>query len=88
MTPRKLRVTFRIDRNGDPATLTAVLPDLPANPGRDVCYAHVGQHSECSRDWYYSTRPATPKVYRSLLGELRQIYRPFKLKIVRRIGRR
>lgn len=89
-----IRVSFRIDRNGDPASLTAVLPDLPANPGHMVCYAHIGQHSECTRDWYYSTRPAFPREYRGLLRELRGIYGAaqapgndrMRLRIVRRIA--
>ena len=33
------------------------LPHAAANPGRIVCYAHVGQHSEASTDYYSDTRP-------------------------------
>ncbi len=82
-----LRVAFRIDRNRAPDSLTAVLPDVEANAGRWTCYAHVGQHSECSREWYYSTRPAKPREYTALLRELARIYAPAKLRVVWRIAR-
>lgn len=87
-----LRVAFRVDRNAAaPLSVTAVLPDLPGTFGY-VCYGHVGQHSECSRNWYYNTRPASPREYRSLLAELRGIYErgpdAVILRVVKRICRR
>lgn len=32
------------------------LPDMPANSGNIVCYAHVGQHSEASMTYYRETQ--------------------------------
>lgn len=72
---RKLPVIFRADLARPwTGTVTAVFPTLEANPGAMVCYQHIGQHGECSLDWYYSTRPAYPHEYASLLDELRSIY--------------
>ena len=81
MNPDRLPVVFRFDRG----EVTAVFPTLPANPGFMVCYAHIGQHSECSRDWYYTTRPATEAERASLLAELRQIYDDCELIVQRRL---
>ena len=36
------------------------LPDMSANKYNIVCYAHVGQHSEASMEYYHSTRPIRP----------------------------
>lgn len=86
------RVTFRIESIGNGNTqVAAVLPDVEAKPGKWICYARIGQHSECSPAWYYSTRTATPAQYASLLTELRGIYETgrdaVQLKVVRRIAR-
>jgi hypothetical protein len=62
MTP----VIFR--RDGD--EIVAVFPTIEADPGQATCYAHIGQHSGCSRQWYYETRPAKPAEYADLLAEL------------------
>lgn len=68
-------VIFRADRHGDfRGEVTAVLPTLEANRHMAVCYAHIGQHGECSIDWYRATRPAKPDEYASLLRELQGIY--------------
>jgi len=88
---RIVRVLFRVDtRKGinPDKEVTAVLPDMEANAGRFVCYAHVGQHGECSRDWYRaSTRPAKPAEFHPLLAELRRIYEPdARLRVVSRIA--
>ncbi len=94
MKPTNARVVFRTDK--DDGTITAVLPDFPANPGHYLCYAHIGQHGECSLGWYYqSTRPAKPAEYADLLTELTQIYGAqypddpdgYKLRVLRRIMR-
>ena len=87
------RVTFRAERFGTfKGHVTAVLPDVPANPGNWVCYAHIGQHSECTQAWYYTTRPAKAKEYAPLLKELRRVYGaypdPVKLDVVARISRK
>lgn len=75
-----LPVIFRADwnsREGGAVHITAVFPTLPGNsdPRTATCYAHIGQHSACSPEWYRSTqRPATPEEYSDLLRELRGIY--------------
>ena len=80
-------VTFRIDRKRDPASLTAVLPMQGGSPDAPLCcYAHVGQHSSGSYDWYRTTRPATPREYRRLLRELRYMYRDCQLRVMKRIS--
>ena len=65
-------VIFRADRkDGD---VTAVFPTLPADSSWTMtCYAHIGQHSGCCREWYCDTRPARPDEYADLAAELRQI---------------
>ena len=70
--------------------VTAVFPTLPANPGRLLCYAHVGQHSECSEGWFRDcTRQARVDEYAGLHREVQGIYGrdpdPFELVIVKRI---
>lgn len=80
-------VTFRIDRNRDPSSLTAVLPTIGGAPGAPLCcYAHVGQHSSGSYGWYRTTRPATPREYHGLLRELRGIYSNCRLRVMKRIS--
>jgi hypothetical protein len=64
MTP----VLFRCD-----SEVTAVFPTLTAGPGEMTCYAHIGQHSGCTRGWYRTTRPARPDEYAGLLSELESI---------------
>lgn len=65
----KTIVVFRADTSGD---VTAVFPYSPSdNDGYSmVCYAHIGQHSACSMQWYRNTRPATPAEYADLKAEL------------------
>lgn len=71
----RLPVIFRAERSGDfKGDVTAVFPTLDGAPGEMTCYAHIGQHSACNLDWYYSTRPAKPNEYEALLAELRGIY--------------
>lgn len=81
MTVRpSLPVIFRAEWNDSPKTgnvhVTAVLPTLPGtrDPWTATCYAHVGQHGSCSRQWYWTTRPATEAESADLLAELRGIY--------------
>lgn len=74
-TLEKLPIIFRRERTKS-GEVTAVFPTLPSDyAGRYMtCYAHVGQHSGCGFDWYWSTRPAKPEEYSDLLVELRRIY--------------
>lgn len=72
-----LPVIFRAERSGDfKGDVTAVFPTLPgtSDPWTCTAYAHVGQHSICNREWYATTRAATPDEYADLLAELRGIY--------------
>ena len=80
----QIPVLFRIDKSGE---VTAVLPTIPGSHGMMTCYAHVGQHSSCSREWYNTTTPATPFDYSDLFDELRYSVGYDDLKIVKRISR-
>ena len=82
MTP----VLFRKERSGQfKDSITAVFPTLPGSPGCMACYAHIGQHSSCSFEWYASTVPASPFDYEDLLEELKHNVGYDDLKVVKRI---
>ena len=70
VTPRSDIVIIRRDRqSGD---LVAFMPENDANPGMVVCYAHIGQHSEASRQYMLGTKPVdytAPEVF-ELVREL------------------
>jgi len=86
-------VLFRAEKSGDfKGDVTAVFPTLPGtnDPWTMTCYAHVGQHGTCSKDWYWTTRAAKPAEYAPLLAELKRIYEndpgePARLKVVQRL---
>lgn len=68
-------VTFRVSKNDDAAECVAVFLHPVHSPTMRMCYAHVGQHSECSVDWIkHRTRSATRREYADLLAELRGLY--------------
>lgn len=73
-------VCFRTDRRGRTPQVTAVFLDTKLNPVNRVesereCYAHVGQHGQCSIDWILNkTRPSTAEELHALLLELLGIY--------------
>jgi hypothetical protein len=69
---RAFRVAFVTDATGE---VTAILQDCPANPGRVVCYAHIGQHGEASREWVSEQRTATIAERADLLAEVACIYK-------------
>jgi hypothetical protein len=77
-------VLFRVS-DGE---VTAVFPEEPADvAGFGMsCYAHVGQHSACSLEWYHSTRPATPAEYADLKRELERI--GYVLQVYKRMTQR
>lgn len=80
-------VLFRAERSGDfKGDVTAVFPTLPGTNEfwTASCYAHIGQHGSCSKDWYWTTRPATPEEYASLKRELESAPFGYRLKIVKR----
>lgn len=94
MTDKPLPVLFRAEKSGShKGEVTAVFPTLPGTGPRDfTVYAHIGQHSIGTREWYIGTRAATVVEARSLLAELRRIYeqgptRPVKLRVVKRFTR-
>ena len=67
-------VLFRAERSGKfKGDITAVFPTLPGSPGCMTCYAHVGQHSSCTIEWYYTTRPARIGACADLIAELQSI---------------
>lgn len=77
MHPEILPVLFRISRG----ECVAVFPTLDGrsdpnapNRSRITCYAHIGQHGDCSYGWYATTKKATPEQHADLLAELRGIY--------------
>jgi hypothetical protein len=74
VTQEKLPVIFRADF--DSGEITAVFPTLPHDERSDLvtCYAHVGQHGACSKDWFMGTRNATLGELQPLLRELQSIY--------------
>jgi hypothetical protein len=51
------------------------------------CFAHVGQHSGCSLDWYHTTRAAKPEEYASLQRELEAAPYGYRLKVYSRFQR-
>ena len=67
----KVKVIFRKEKNGD---IVAFFPELKANYGRMVCYAHIGQHSEADVEYYWNTQKAFENEYKPLLNELKAIY--------------
>lgn len=77
-------VRFVYDK--DSGEVVAVFPQLKYNrklygERMLVCYAHIGQHSSCVKDWAYDkNRPlATPQQYAELKKELENI--GYKLKV-------
>lgn len=69
-----VRVIFKIIQS---ELIAFILDDkghiVDANPGHIVCYAHIGQHSEASYDYYRKGRHATPQEYADLKAELEAI---------------
>ena len=82
------RVIIREWRESGETGLDAFLPDSDANYGRIVCYAHIGQHSEASLDYYDKrTRPVDytrPDVI-ELVNELQS--RGYDVRLVKRLNR-
>jgi len=61
--------------DGHPEALLFLPTAPPANPGRILCYAHVGQHSEASIDYYRDTRPPRTDAERAACDALVAEYR-------------
>lgn len=77
-------VVFRKERDGE---ITAVFPCDPADTNGNLmsCFAHVGQHSACGFEWYYTTKPALPEEYADLKQELESAPYGYRLRVYRRI---
>lgn len=71
-------VVIRMEGNKrDGLTPVAFFPYAHVNYGTLGCYAHIGQHSEGSLDYYYSTRKpkaADAAAVGALVMELKSIY--------------
>lgn len=65
--------------------VTAVFPTLPGAPGFMTCYAHIGQHGSCGRDWYKRTIAARPDEYAALKRELESAPFYYKLRVYQRM---
>lgn len=65
----------------------AFFPECHVVPGNIMCYAHVGQHSEASYDFYMSTKPCTPEEYADLKRELETCCEYDDLKVVKKVTR-
>lgn len=63
------RVIFRAWK--DSKSIVAIVLDVEANPGRVVCYEHVGQHGEGTYHGIVDdSTPATPEQYDRLKEEM------------------
>jgi hypothetical protein len=65
----KVKVKFVYSKQFDEVTAVFI------NEFTDLldCYAHIGQHSICSKEWVNEQKPATKKQYLPLLKELQSI---------------
>ena len=88
MTKEKLQVIFRMVYN--PYTkryeCEAFLPEDPVRYGRIGNYAHIGQHSEASLEYYWKSKKASPEQYAELYKELQRIYDDVILVIKQRLN--
>lgn len=67
----KTKVIFRKElKDGD---IIAVFPEDKQDNNMIGCYAHIGQHSTMSLDYYKETVPATPEEYKDLKAELENV---------------
>ncbi len=79
-------IIFRAVKSGQfKGEVTAFFPTFNRGEINLICYSHVGQHGEASREYYYSCRPAKPAEFKELLAELQAIYSPDNLVISKRI---
>ena len=62
-----LRIIPRIESGGDGPILFIEGDD--ANFGMITCYAHLGQHSEASLDYYWDTKPDHANQCAALIAE-------------------
>ena len=88
MAKEKLQVIFRMVYNPykKQYECEAFLPEAPVKYGRIGNYAHIGQHSEASLDYYYKSKKASPEQYVELYKELQGIYDDVTLVIKQRLN--
>ena len=88
MTKEKLQVIFRMVYNPyiKAYQCEAFLPDAPVRYGRIGNYAHIGQHSEASLEYYWKSKKASPEQYAELYKELQRIYDDVILVIKQRLN--
>lgn len=67
----KVKVIFRKTKNNE---VIAFMPEESVNYGNILSYMHIGQHSEASLEFYWTTKKATEEEYKPLLEELKMIY--------------
>ena len=84
----KVKVIFRKEKNpyANDYDVIAFMPELKANYGKIVCYAHMGQHSEADLEYYQNTIKANETEYKPLLNELNGIYNDCELVVKRKIN--
>lgn len=67
----KTTVIFRKEKDGE---ICAFFPyEIADLNGNISCYAHIGQHSAASVDYYHETKPCTTAEYTDLMTELQSI---------------
>lgn len=66
----KTEVVFYMEVNADDTTWVTPLAYFPKE---GTCYAHIGQHSECSPEYVANLKRATPEQYADLKAELESI---------------
>jgi len=78
----KTKVLFLLEISDEPGKydVFALFPeehayhkDHPRHKTTFMCYAHIGQHSACSTDYYKNCPPATPEQYKDLKTELESL---------------
>ena len=67
--------------------ILAFFPQVEANAGMIMSYAHLGQHGEACLEFYRGCRPALPREYAPLKKELERYY-GYRFKVARRITRK
>lgn len=67
----KVKVIFRKTKDNE---IIAFMPEASVNCGNILSYMHIGQHSEASLEFYWTTKKATEEEYKQLLEELKMIY--------------
>ena len=76
-----IKVIFRKDRKT--GEIIAFFPES-YNYGDVMCYLHIGQHTQASINYYWSTKRAAPAEYSELLTELTDLVGYKNLKIMQR----